>query len=83
MAYPGHYRSFNTWETNFRVILRKGQLLYVTPSGDEQQLYQIGDSLFRIGEAPSPEWMRFDQILDGSALQANRSGCDYYRFFTS
>jgi len=83
LAYPGHYRAFNPWETNFRIVLRKGQLLYVTPAGDETRLYPLGEGLFRIGESPSPERMRFDQVHDGAALQANRSGCMYYRFFTT
>jgi CubicO group peptidase (beta-lactamase class C family) len=82
LAYPGHYRAFNPWETNFRIVLRKDHLLYVTPAGDETRLYPLGEGLFRIGEAPSPERMRFDQVLDGMTLRVNRSGCDYYRFFT-
>ncbi len=37
-AYPGHYRAHNPWRTNFRIILRKGALLLIEPSGDEEPL---------------------------------------------
>jgi CubicO group peptidase (beta-lactamase class C family) len=82
-AYPGHYRSHNPWGTNFRVISRKGSLYLVEPEGDEEALVPLGDGLFRVGEdGHSPERLRFDTILDGQALRANLSGCDYYRTFT-
>ncbi len=91
-AFPGHYRSHNPWATNFRVLLRKGQLWLALPGGDadgigdEEPLLPVGDpdaALFRIGEdTASPERLRFDTVVGGEALRANLSGCDYYRFFT-
>jgi hypothetical protein len=82
-AYPGHYRSHNPWHTNFRVILRKGVLLLVEPDGDEQVLAPLAGAVFRVGDDErSPERIRFDTILDGQALRATLSGCDYYRTFT-
>jgi hypothetical protein len=81
-AYPGHYRAHNPWLTNFRVVLRKGALLFIKPDGEEQPLTPLGPGSFRIGEERSPERLRFDAIAGGQALRANRSGCDYYRFFT-
>jgi CubicO group peptidase (beta-lactamase class C family) len=83
-AYPGHYLSFNPWLSNFRVVLRKGALLLVEPSGEEQALVPLGSGVFRVGEdGRSPERLRFDTILNGRALHANLSCGDYYRTFTA
>jgi hypothetical protein len=82
-AYPGHYRAHNPWHTNFRVVLRKGMLVLVEPWGDEQVLVSLGNGVFRVGEENrSPERIRFDTLLNGRAIRANLSGCDYYRTFT-
>lgn len=82
-AYAGHYRSHDPWETNFRVFSRKGQLIYVAPGGDEEPLIFLGADMFRIGEDDYiPERLCFDQVVNGHALRALRSGCPYYRFFT-
>jgi len=81
-AYPGHYRAHIPWQTNFRVILRKGALWLIGPFGDEERLSSVGKDIFRIGDATSPERLRFSQHVDGHALCANYSGSDYYRFFT-
>ncbi len=82
-AYLGHYRSHNPWESNFRVIVRKGKLLLVWPSGEEETLAPLGNGEFRVGEEDSsPEHLLFDQVVNDQALRANLSGCDYYRFFT-
>jgi D-alanyl-D-alanine carboxypeptidase len=87
-AYPGHYRSHNPWHSNFRVVLRrvvpgKGSLLLIEPWGEEQVLVPLGGPTFRIGDDErSPERLRFDTVLDGQAIRANLSGCDYYRTFT-
>ncbi len=82
-AYAGHYRSYNPWGSNFRIVVRKGGLLLVSPSGQEQMLYPHGDS-FRVGDEPDcPECIWFDTILEGEMLRARRAGgADYYRFFT-
>jgi len=82
-AYPGHYRSHNPWLSNFRVVLRKGAMALVDPSGEEEPLVPLGGGVFRVGEdARSPERIRFDAILDGRALRANLSCGDCYRAFT-
>lgn len=81
--YCGHYRAHNPWGSNFRVYIRKGQLLLAEPGGDEELLVSLRDGRFRIGEEPHlPERLQFDQIVDGMALRVVRSGCPYYRFFT-
>jgi hypothetical protein len=81
-AYPGHYCSHNPWLTNFRVVLRKGALALIHPSGDEEPLVPLGDGIFRVGkEERLPERIRFAPILNGQALRANLCG-EYYRTFT-
>jgi hypothetical protein len=79
---PGHYRSHNPWQTNFRVILRKGELLLVEPGGDEQRLFPTREHEFCIGDEAAPERICFSQFVGENALCATRSGCEYYRFFT-
>lgn len=82
-AYPGHYRSHNPWFGNFRIVLREGSLLLIDPDGGEEKLYPLKNALFRIGDDPrSPEFIRFDLIFAGKAMQANCSGGDYSRIFT-
>ena len=82
-AYPGHYRSHNPWLTNFRVVSRAGSLVFIDPSGEEEPLHQLEPGLFRVGDDPrSPEFIRFDVVLDGKAMQAILSGGVYSRTFT-
>lgn len=79
-AYPGHYRAYNPWLSDFRVVLRRDRLVVAYPWGAEDPLEPLGDGTFRLeGEDCSPERLRFDAIVDGEALRANFSGCDYYR----
>ena len=82
-AYAGHYRSYNPWVSNFRIVIRKGELLMISPSGAEQTLTPDGDG-FRLGDDPqSPERISFDTVVDGAALRARLAGgAEYYRFFT-
>jgi CubicO group peptidase (beta-lactamase class C family) len=82
-VYTGHYRAWNPWDSNFRIIIRKGALLQVSPSGQEETLHPDGAG-FRVGDDPhSPERITFDTVVDGEALRARQAGgADYYRFFT-
>jgi hypothetical protein len=81
--FEGHYRSPSPWLTNFRVVQRNGALVWIMPGGWEEPMTRLGDGLFRVGaEEWSPERLRFDAVVDGRALRASRSGCDYYRAFT-
>ena len=81
--YPGHYRSHNPWQTNFRVILRKGKLLLVWPEGDEELLLPHRDHEFYVGERGVPERLHFSQFVNGQALCAIYAHCEYYRFFVA
>ena len=42
----------------------------------------LGDGLFGVGDERVPERLRFDAVVEGKALRANLSGCDYYRSFS-
>jgi D-alanyl-D-alanine carboxypeptidase len=80
-AYPGHYRTPNPWEPSFRIVLRKGRLLFLT-ADDEEEVTPLGGGVFRVGEDYSAERLRFDTVIDGKALEANLSGIPYFRTFT-
>jgi D-alanyl-D-alanine carboxypeptidase len=82
--FVGHYRSHNPWMTNFRVVLREDRLMFVHPTGWEEPLAEVGEARFRIGsDERSPERLAFDAVVAGRALRADRSGCPYYRTFTT
>jgi D-alanyl-D-alanine carboxypeptidase len=78
-AYPGHYRAYNPWYSNFRVVLREDELLVIFPWGLELTLAPLPDGSFRVAEEWSAEWLRFGALVDGRALLADFSGEDYYR----
>ena len=80
--HEGHYRSHNPWLSNFRVISRNGELVYVDPSGEEQPMKRLPDGSFRIGDSASPERVRFYCVVCGKAFHAALSGGDFYRTFT-
>jgi D-alanyl-D-alanine carboxypeptidase len=82
-AYPGHYRSHNPWYSNFRIVLYHGKLVYIDQMGDDEALHQLEPGLFRIGDdLRSPEFIRFDVVIHGKAMQAVLSGGVYSRTFT-
>jgi D-alanyl-D-alanine carboxypeptidase len=82
-AYPGHYRSHNPWLSNFRVVLRHGQLLFIYPGWEEEPLEELDIDVFRLGSDPrSPERLVFGPVIDGKTILVNLSGCEYCRFFT-
>lgn len=80
VQYPGHYRAANPWLNNYRVVLRKGRLLLVSPEGIEEPLVPLGRGVFRVGSDPlSPERLLLDTVISGRALRAELSGVSYYR----
>lgn len=80
----GHYRAYNPWFTNFRVVTRKGQLYIIDPSGTEQLLTPLEENAFRVGDPQrSPEWIRFDTFINGNPQRATYSGGEFFRTFTS
>ncbi len=78
-AYPGHYRAYNPWYSNFRIVLRGGELLAIFPWGMELTLEPLPDGSFRVGDEWSPERMRFDALVDGRALVVDFTGERFYR----
>lgn len=79
-AYAGHYRAQVPFDSNYRVIVRRGVLLLVSPEGIEEPLVPVGDGEFRVGRDPrAPERVRFADIVSGRALRLNLSGTEYYR----
>ena len=78
-AYPGHYRSYNPWLSNFRVVLRKGQLLLVNPDGDSRGLRQLESGHFQLGETQTASRLRLDTIINGKAQRATFQGAGFYR----
>ncbi len=82
LAYPGHYRSYSPWISNYRIGLRKGRLYIFYPEGGESVLVPIEGGEFQIGEGPTAERVRFESEIDGKTLRLNISGVDLFRTFT-
>jgi D-alanyl-D-alanine carboxypeptidase len=79
-AYPGHYRSHNLWTSNFRVVLRKGALVFIHHNGNEEPMIALGDGTFRVGaDTRCPERIAFGVIHKGRAMIAILSGARYVR----
>jgi hypothetical protein len=86
-GYVGHYRSYSPWLSNLRVVLRRGELVLVTVAGPEARLAEypleeLETGLFRVGSAPSAEWLRFDSMMEGQALRAVWTGHPFVRVST-
>ena len=82
-AYVGHYRSYNPWASNFRIVVRGARLLMIAPSGDEAELIAEGE-WFRVeSDEGLPETLRFETIVEGRALQARDIlGSTFQQVFT-
>ncbi len=83
-ACTGHYRSYNPWSSNFRVVMRDGRLTLLTAHGHACELVPDGTG-YRYGHAGDPptDWLEFDAIVDGKALMARSAeGEVFARFFT-
>ena len=83
-AYVGRYRSFSPWFPYFEIVVRKGRLLAITGEGGETTsgatvLLPAGEGVFRVGEEITPEWVRFEETVDGRALKAVWSGHPFFR----
>jgi len=81
-AYPGHYRAYQPWLSNFRVLLRKGKLWLANAGGGERMLVEIEPGIFQIGEEETAERLRLFEVVGGRALRAQVSGAEFFRFFT-
>jgi D-alanyl-D-alanine carboxypeptidase len=83
-AYPGHYRSHSPGISNFRIVLRKGELAVVAPWWiDEQVLIPVAEEEFRVGsDEVSPDHISFSAIVNDQAQKMTFAGAAYYRTFT-
>jgi CubicO group peptidase (beta-lactamase class C family) len=82
-AYVGHYRAQVPYYSNYRVVVRAGELLLISPEGIEEVLVALGAGRFRVGrETGGVEAVRFSDVVSGRALRLNLSGTDYYRTMT-
>jgi len=77
-GFVGHYFNDSPWYGDTRVVLRRGQLFLdgVAP------LVARGDGKFGIGDAEGPDWISFESIINGWAMQLNYSGIIFRRMFT-
>lgn len=85
-AFPGLYRSNDPWSPVIRVALRGGQLVRLS-TGDwedepDEVLVPLGDGSFRIGAEPwRPERIRFEDVVEGRAMQLGHDGGTWHRSF--
>ena len=83
-AFTGHYRTYNPWLSNIRVVARRGRLFLVHPRFGEEAMASAGEAVFRVGsEDWSPERIHFSTVVGGKAQVASLAGCEFYRAFTS
>ncbi len=82
-AYCGKYASHNPWFPCFRVVVHKGRLLLIEPSGRQTPLVPLAGGGFRVGEdARIPERLAFGMFVDSRPYEARLSGDAYHRSFT-
>jgi hypothetical protein len=88
LPFLGHYRSWNVFAPDVRVVERRGRLLLSGPSwmegpAGEMELAPLGEAVFRIGvEEWRPDRLRFDAVVDGRATRVFYNQAPLYRAFT-
>jgi D-alanyl-D-alanine carboxypeptidase len=88
-AFPGLYRRANPWGPTLRVAVRKGRLVAEWNDDLEdvvEELVPMTDPAdagwFHVGiEAWKPQWLRFDDVIDGRATRVTMNGGTWYRSF--
>jgi D-alanyl-D-alanine carboxypeptidase len=84
-AFRGLYRRANEWSATIRVGLRKGRLVVEWNDDlDEvvEELVPLDDGSFHVGvDLWKPQWIAFDEIVDGRATRATLNGGVWYRSF--
>jgi CubicO group peptidase (beta-lactamase class C family) len=77
-GFTGHYFNDSPWYGDTRIVLRRGQLFLdgVAP------LVVRPDGKFGIVATDSPDWLSFETIVGGRAMQLNYSGIIFRRMFT-
>jgi D-alanyl-D-alanine carboxypeptidase len=86
-AFPGLYRRGNAWSPTLRVALRKGRLVVEWNDDFEEVMDELvpladEDGWFHVGyDAWTPQWIRFDDVVDGRATRVTLNGGIWYRSF--
>jgi len=83
-AFEGRYRSYSPWLPYAEVFERKGHLILVTGEGGESssgeiELFETVPGEFRLDADPTPEVIRFEDIVDGHALRLIWTGHTLFR----
>lgn len=79
-AYPGYYRTYNPWLPSINIIQQKSELVLFELNGEYHPLYPLEPGFFRVGvDTRSPEYVRFDVIINGKAQFVEFSGGVYSR----
>jgi CubicO group peptidase (beta-lactamase class C family) len=74
-AYLGHYRNDDPWIGSARVVLRQGQLWL----NGNVPLEQLGDRFYLRDEEHSPEWVSFEEVVNGKCMRIKLSGVPLWR----
>jgi hypothetical protein len=74
----GHYYNDSPWYGDTRVVLRRGQLFL----DGTAPLLARGDGKFGVGDPEGPDFIGFESIVNGRAMQLNYSGIIFRRMFT-
>jgi D-alanyl-D-alanine carboxypeptidase len=88
-AFPGLYRRANPWGPTLRIALRKGRLVAEWNDDLEDVTEELvpmtgaGDEgWFHVGVEPwKPQWLRFDDVIEGRATRVTLNGGTWYRSF--
>jgi len=74
--YPGHYRNDDPWIGSVAVVIRRGKLWLngVVPLEPAE-----GTRFWLRDEALSPEWVGFEDVVNGRAMRLVLSGADLKR----
>jgi CubicO group peptidase (beta-lactamase class C family) len=83
--YPGVYRSDNPWSPVLRIVLRKGGLAILWPTGSSDEeggdLVPLDDGSFGVGDPALPRRIRFEGDFDGMAAVFVFNGGRWFRSF--
>lgn len=67
-AYEGHYRSYNPWFGELRVVARRGALYAVSAGQHEVELRPDGDRFIAVDHRSPGQPVRFEPVVGGRAL---------------
>ena len=74
--YPGHYRNDDPWIGSVIVVIRRGKLWL---NGVVPLALAEGSRFWLRDEAVSPEWVSFEDVVNGRAMRLVLSGADLKR----